>query len=157
MADKEISPGYELKKDLVLADYNCRRDSYHLAGNSIDSLRQWELGLVSAVLGYALAQNISRATVYLLVTILVQFAVLEALARGRMILIGVGLIELERLFSTSDHDAFFENYVFGFARWGNFTLGRKARAAAQAILAPAFLSWHLSLATTLVVLFVLLW
>jgi len=157
MTSEEKDINLELKKDLIVSDYRMYFDAATRSLDRITTLRQWEITLLVAVFSFALSQGRIGSFAYVMLAILIQFAVLESAIRGGLKLTYQGVNEVERLFlTTSDSSSIIENYVFGNTKRATITFRQKVKAMLQSMVHPDFLVWNLSLVVVFIVLFILL-
>lgn len=145
---KEVTDiGRELKKELILKDYDCYIDGIVRNQERIISLRQWEITLLVASYGYALSQGIVQNLLPIAAAILVGFGLIEALINGRIRRREQRLEETIKSFSGRDDlSEILSSYVFEHTKWSEITFREKVTSTLGSLLKPDCVVWKGALA-----------
>ncbi|MCA9946926.1 MAG: hypothetical protein KC449_25770 [Anaerolineales bacterium] len=142
-----------LKQDLIKSNYQMTYNSYDKSRERINTLRQWELTVLVALIGLMLNQSLGADGIVLLIAAVLLFAGLELVFRGHMTLALITMNEMESLFSEEDDtEKIMEQFEFGGVAWRNFTFSDKVQALLNGFTSADFLFWQSFLGVLILVL-----
>lgn len=138
--------GHELKKDLILKDFESYIDGITRHQERVISLRQWEVTLLVASYGFALGQGLVSSILPIAAAILIMFALMEVVVRGRIRRREGLLSDVVETFSGKDNLVdLLSDYTFEHTRWCRITFKDKIASIRLSMFTPEYLVWNFSL------------
>ncbi len=142
---------FEIKKELVIKDYESLFTVYGRETNIVFSFRAWTITLLSAYLGFIIATDLTKASTilyYIPILILSIFMILEVAERSVMRNLLIDLRKLEMIFMEKDYKKLEKKimkYEFRDLRDTKIDIWLKIKSFFRAFLSLQVISWYPSL------------
>jgi hypothetical protein len=145
-------PTFNIRQELIISDFKTYAEDTRSDRERVNAFRQWEVTVLVAIISFALSQGTLRPYLPIVTGLLIAFAILESINRGRIAL----RHHLSELFSqklmTEDDEYILEKYVFASTLWERTPRRVKFKIMLAAMMRPQFIAWNISLVSIVMLL-----
>lgn len=131
-----------IRKELIIDDFKGYAQKVMSDRDRINTLRQWEVTIIAAIIALVLGQNKLQNNLVPVLGVIVAFAILEILVRARMRLSTTVADDVWETVISREDEYILENYQLAWEVWAQVPLTKKMKFTFTSIGSPEFLMWN---------------